>query len=165
MRPRIIIPGMGDVYAYTPGQPLVIVPAVAGIGVEGAAPAALPVAAVDEDTGMQYSPMGPPDPVLERERAILGGMILGEFSWPEAERLVRHVDHRRILDAFDGAYIFGLELAGNYCRSAGLPPELCGAYLAGCVAAWEASVEEAKRKASPVQPEGWQERGARDDDA
>lgn len=87
------------------------------------------------------------DPGLEKERAAIGSVIVGDCTVEETTGAVRCPRHLAILDALAGEYVGSVQVAIQLCRTAGLPPELVGrvdgghafGYLAGCVRSWRAS--------------------------
>lgn len=91
------------------------------------------------------------DPILERERALIGGAILCELSWADIDDHVKHIDHRRIVDALAPHVPYGLTSA--MALDVGLPVELRGGfrgetpvgYLAGCVRVYRESMDTVAR--------------------
>jgi hypothetical protein len=127
---RVLLPG-GDTYEYHGGHAVAI-----------SAPRADSAQAQRPGVARALAPFAP-DPLLEQERALLGGFIVGDLD-AAAVSAVQHAAHRRIFDALDGEYLGSVEVAIQLCRTAGLPPELVGrvhvgtpvGYLAGCVRSW-----------------------------
>jgi hypothetical protein len=135
-RPHTKIPGTGDEYrrTYDGGMQ------VSGVPVKDAV-----VIPAGPKPRQVYPPMGPPDPQLEDERALLGAVVLGWCSTADADDRVRHIDHRRILDVFQKSFA-GLAVADVYARhtvafigilrdavlAGTLPPEIGARYVIGC---------------------------------
>lgn len=144
-RPHIILRGLGDRY-LSHGDGRVVCNGIPMADVPIVKPKEKPVPA--RGTSLEIATSAP----LERERALLGALIMGWRSREEVDDHVHDFSHRQILDTLASLPVLhplvyplreGARLAATVdaCRAAGLDPVLCGrrdgevvsGYLHGCV--------------------------------
>jgi hypothetical protein len=139
-RPHIILRGLGDRY-LSHGEGRVTCNGVPMADVPVVKPKEKPVPARGPALDLAATA------ALERERALLGALIMGWRSVDEVDEEIRQISHRQILDTLV-AVLPGLPdgrdrlpATVDVCRVAGLDPVLCGrrdgevvfGYLKGCV--------------------------------
>jgi len=140
MRPHIKIPGTGCSFVMGPQ----------GLMVDGVPIAASLEVKPEKKAGPVHGGLRVEvDPATERERELIGALILGACTFVDIDDKIVHVEHRRIVDALQSVDLGGwprrLANAVEWCRAVGIDPVLCGriergtetgivvGYLAGCV--------------------------------
>jgi hypothetical protein len=140
-RPHRAIPGMGDDYQWFGPSRLMV----------NDQPVAESIEPAPEKPAVKVHGSGPAtqDPDLERERALIGALILGWRSHGAIDGEVRNFFHRTVVDALGQVVDLGagpgrLANAVEWCRAMKVDPILCGrvegadrtivvGFLAGCV--------------------------------